>query len=170
MEQETMKCPYCGEEILAVAKKCKHCGEWLDEEQNVNIANEQTDEDVNENNLTSHSSSGFISRIIVAIICFVIAFLLFKFGSWNVVWGKELTDEQRFLIHLVEKEAPSAIATTDSQSFIATKDVLVIRIDKKFYGVVKNTKYFDSPIIQWGMLLFCVGFIYYGISALFSDE
>lgn len=28
-----MNCPYCGEEILAVAKKCKHCGEWLDEEE-----------------------------------------------------------------------------------------------------------------------------------------
>jgi predicted Zn finger-like uncharacterized protein len=23
-------CPYCGEEIQSVAKKCKHCGEWLD--------------------------------------------------------------------------------------------------------------------------------------------
>jgi len=35
MEQEMKNCPYCGEEILAVAKKCKHCGEWLynDEEQ-----------------------------------------------------------------------------------------------------------------------------------------
>lgn len=27
---ETKRCPYCGEEILLVAKKCKHCGEWLD--------------------------------------------------------------------------------------------------------------------------------------------
>lgn len=26
---ETKRCPYCSEEILAEAKKCKHCGEWL---------------------------------------------------------------------------------------------------------------------------------------------
>lgn len=31
MEKETKRCPYCGEEILIVAKKCKHCGEWLEE-------------------------------------------------------------------------------------------------------------------------------------------
>ncbi len=30
--EETKRCPYCGEEILAVAKKCKHCGEWLDDD------------------------------------------------------------------------------------------------------------------------------------------
>ena len=29
---ETKHCPYCGEEILAVAKKCKHCGEWLEKQ------------------------------------------------------------------------------------------------------------------------------------------
>lgn len=30
-ETEMKACPFCGEQILVVAKKCKHCGEFLDE-------------------------------------------------------------------------------------------------------------------------------------------
>ncbi len=29
-QKETIDCPFCGEEILATAIKCKHCGEFLD--------------------------------------------------------------------------------------------------------------------------------------------
>ena len=29
---KTKRCPYCGEEILEAAKKCKHCKEWLEQD------------------------------------------------------------------------------------------------------------------------------------------
>lgn len=29
-ETQYKQCPYCGEQILSIAKKCKHCGEFLD--------------------------------------------------------------------------------------------------------------------------------------------
>ena len=29
MNQSRIKCPYCGEDIAATAKKCRFCGEWL---------------------------------------------------------------------------------------------------------------------------------------------
>lgn len=32
------RCPYCGETILSTAKKCKHCGEWLDSNTNPKIS------------------------------------------------------------------------------------------------------------------------------------
>jgi len=31
MSEEMKRCPFCGEEILALAKKCKHCESFVDE-------------------------------------------------------------------------------------------------------------------------------------------
>ena len=43
-QKDTKACPFCGEQILAVAKKCKHCGEFLDDSiraaQGVRVASE----------------------------------------------------------------------------------------------------------------------------------
>lgn len=33
------QCPYCGEEIMATAKKCRHCGEWLNTQSLSSIEN-----------------------------------------------------------------------------------------------------------------------------------
>lgn len=37
MSKESKSCPMCGEEILAVAKKCKHCGEMLENNQGASL-------------------------------------------------------------------------------------------------------------------------------------
>lgn len=34
---KTKTCPYCGEEILTEAVKCKHCGEWLNQEKKQDV-------------------------------------------------------------------------------------------------------------------------------------
>ena len=39
---KTKNCPFCGEEILGIAKKCKHCGEWLEEKTIVSKASNTT--------------------------------------------------------------------------------------------------------------------------------
>lgn len=32
MNKNKINCPYCSEQILASAKKCKHCGEFIDKD------------------------------------------------------------------------------------------------------------------------------------------
>ena len=35
LDNDTKPCPFCGEEILEIAKKCKHCGEYLEDTKSV---------------------------------------------------------------------------------------------------------------------------------------
>ncbi len=38
-QKTRMKCPCCSERIAKDAKKCKHCGEWLDKTEKIHIEN-----------------------------------------------------------------------------------------------------------------------------------
>lgn len=41
--EDTKQCPYCGGTVLVVARKCKHCGQWIEnvEMENCPVCNEE---------------------------------------------------------------------------------------------------------------------------------
>ncbi len=75
MEEKTKLCPYCGETIFEVAVKCKHCGEWL----NNNLSGNPV--------ITKIANCQRVSNILWLIIgiiqiCSIICIIA---GIWNII-------------------------------------------------------------------------------------
>lgn len=108
MEKETKRCPYCGEVILAVAQKCKHCGEWLNKESNTLQPKEETPKEqrivtkVNADNSTTSAmkSKNSIIYIVAAIVVVIVIVLVFQF------FGEQKTSATFESQDMKETEAP----------------------------------------------------------------
>ncbi len=83
------QCPYCGEQVLAVAKKCKHCGEMLDEKlrrQRVAQARAASEEPVPENVEYQSHPAMFRSHPLGFLLCLVLCLVGIGFVIFLVWW------------------------------------------------------------------------------------
>jgi len=150
------QCPFCGEEILSTAKKCKHCGEWLDGKHGDEIQNHVSKKESQENK----ESIGFGGRIIGALILAGIGWALFYFGSWHLILGMKI---DLFLQYL-------STGQLKQQSVILEGDGFLFRINEKYFGFVRDGHFFDSPVIQWIMLILTIVVFFWAIQMLLTGD
>lgn len=102
--RRTKCCPYCGEEILANAKKCKHCGEWLVDESYYRVKQGENSEDWSEIWPNLAYLGGFL--------CYVFAVLDFGLGTFGIMditgvsWTPPLFCLFGYLLQTLAKSSP----------------------------------------------------------------
>lgn len=115
---DTKKCPHCGQEIKAVAKKCRFCGRWLDE---VSISATNT------NISTPPPKSKYLlfgigGIVIIAVLVWVVRLSVSDNHSYDNVPSYNTVPEEVELIEEVEEvpgnpieEVPEYILTHDAE-------------------------------------------------------
>ena len=135
MVMEEMKCPYCGETILAEAKKCKHCGEWLSDE----YAESQSDDG---------DGGGFLGKAISVILFLIIAFYTLPSDRDHLMRLKNATREAAVSNAYVVLEEEGSLVQALGQSILGTDALMDTFVSSQYSFKIINLKVISIGYIQ----------------------
>jgi predicted nucleic acid-binding Zn-ribbon protein len=142
---KTKKCPYCAEEILIDAKKCKHCGEMLDKQVSQTISNEVNEAAAVSDNTKKNVSPGCAGIVIAAALLFFLVPMMCNRNDKPKQTGLDKAMIMAYAEHIVETrlKAPS------TAKFSWPSEWNMVEIDKQH---IRISSYVDSQNSYGAML------------------
>ena len=130
--EETKRCPYCGEEILVSAKKCKFCHEWLGDERKEEKRQEKDIDEEDDN------WGVWIKLILVAV---VIITALFTVPSEEKHENKFYASMSKLLIENIVRYPNNSNETIDGIAEVIARSKYDLKVKNCYlfsYGIARN--------------------------------
>lgn len=113
-----------------------------------------------------------MSRIVTFIILCLVGWGVFHFGGWHLALDKKVSAIEQLLRKGArsDTEILETLFLNKQSDVILDKRSVLVRIDKSYYGFVRDKRFFDSPVIQWAMLFGAFCFWWQALGALFRGD
>ena len=139
MEEEKQKrCRFCGELILAIARKCKHCGEFLDGSQGTQSAPEPSESHKQKPEKTIWTGTPSHFHYLLAYVMGTLLLVAYGLGLIIIIWALLDRRSKVFTVTTRRVMAKSGIMSRSTQE-VTMKDIRSINfrqdIFDRIYGL-----------------------------------
>ncbi|MCK5849873.1 MAG: PH domain-containing protein [Kiritimatiellae bacterium] len=123
------RCPFCGELILVIARKCKHCGEFFDKARNTNSGPAPSIPETQEAEKTLWTGSPSHDYYLLVYVIGTFLILVYGFGLIVIIWA--LLDRTSNVFTVTNKRvmAKSGIIARSTQE-VSMKDIRSISLQQ----------------------------------------
>ena len=131
---EQKRCPFCGELILAIARKCKHCGEFLDGSQGTQTASAPSEPHTQEPEKTLWTGTPSHYYYLGAYVIGTLLLVAYGLGLIIIIWALLDRSNKVFTVTTRRVMSKSGIIARSTQE-VTMKDIRSINLNQ---GIIER--------------------------------